>query len=56
MLEGYGQTECTSAATGTVAGDIKSGHVGVPIPCNLVKLVDVAEMNYFSENGEGEVS
>lgn len=32
-----------------------SGHVGVPIPCNIVKLVDVEEMNYFTSNGEGEV-
>jgi len=32
-----------------------SGHVGVPMPCNVVKLVDVEEMNYFASNGEGEV-
>lgn len=31
------------------------GHVGPPLPCNLVKLVDVAEMNYLAVNGEGEV-
>ena len=55
MLEGYGQTECTAAATGTVPGDLLPGHVGVPMPCNIVKLVDVPEMNYFAENGEGEV-
>uniref|UniRef100_A0A8C4NNT9 Long-chain-fatty-acid--CoA ligase n=1 Tax=Dicentrarchus labrax TaxID=13489 RepID=A0A8C4NNT9_DICLA len=30
-------------------------HVGVPLPCNVVKLVDVEEMNYFASNGEGEV-
>lgn len=33
-----------------------SGHVGPPLPCNIVKLVDVAEMNYLAANGEGEVS
>lgn len=33
-----------------------SGHVGPPLPCNYVKLVDVAEMNYYAANGEGEVS
>ena len=33
-----------------------TGHVGVPVPCNVVKLVDVEEMNYFASNGEGEVS
>lgn len=31
------------------------GHVGVPVPCNVVKLVDVEEMNYFMSDGEGEV-
>lgn len=31
------------------------GHVGAPLPCNIVKLVDVAEMKYFAVNGEGEV-
>lgn len=31
------------------------GHVGAPIVCNYVKLVDVADMNYFSANNEGEV-
>lgn len=34
---------------------LTSGHVGVPLPCNFVKLVDVEEMNYFASNGEGEV-
>lgn len=31
------------------------GHVGAPLPCNVVKLLDVEEMSYFSSNGEGEV-
>lgn len=34
---------------------ILSGHVGPPLPCNSIKLVDVAEMNYLAVNGEGEV-
>ena len=34
---------------------VSSGHVGPPLPCNAVKLVDVAEMNYLAANGEGEV-
>lgn len=33
----------------------ETGHVGAPLPCNIVKLVDVEEMNYFASNGEGEV-
>ena len=55
MLEGYGQTECTAGATLTLPGDFSVGHVGTPLPCNLIKLVDVPEMNYFAKNNEGEV-
>ncbi|TRY84934.1 hypothetical protein DNTS_004025 [Danionella cerebrum] len=55
FYEGYGQTECTAGCTMSLPGDWSAGHVGAPLPCNLVKLVDVAEMNYFSAFGEGEV-
>uniref|UniRef100_A0A4W5JUX6 Long-chain-fatty-acid--CoA ligase n=1 Tax=Hucho hucho TaxID=62062 RepID=A0A4W5JUX6_9TELE len=55
LYEGYGQTECTAGCTMTVPGDWTAGHVGAPLPCNSVKLVDVAEMNYLAANGEGEV-
>uniref|UniRef100_A0AAX7SDT1 Arachidonate--CoA ligase n=1 Tax=Astatotilapia calliptera TaxID=8154 RepID=A0AAX7SDT1_ASTCA len=55
FYEGYGQTECTAGCTVTMPGDCTAGHVGAPLPCNIVKLVDVPEMNYLAENGEGEV-
>ncbi|XP_028810231.1 long-chain-fatty-acid--CoA ligase 5 [Denticeps clupeoides] len=55
IFEAYGQTECAAACTFGTPGDWTSGHVGAPIPTNVVKLVDVEEMNYFSSNGEGEV-
>ncbi|KAI3365505.1 hypothetical protein L3Q82_010582, partial [Scortum barcoo] len=55
IFEAYGQTECTAGCTFTMPGDATSGHVGAPLPCNVVKLVDVEEMNYFASNGEGEV-
>uniref|UniRef100_A0A3B5K7M3 Long-chain-fatty-acid--CoA ligase n=1 Tax=Takifugu rubripes TaxID=31033 RepID=A0A3B5K7M3_TAKRU len=55
IFEGYGQTECTAGCTFTMPGDATAGHVGAPLPCNIVKLVDVEEMNYFASNGEGEV-
>lgn len=31
------------------------GHVGPPLLCNILKLVDVPDMNYLAVNGEGEV-
>lgn len=55
FYEGYGQTECTAGCTLTMPGDWSAGHVGAPLPCNSVKLVDVPEMNYLAANGEGEV-
>uniref|UniRef100_A0A8D0A536 Long-chain-fatty-acid--CoA ligase n=1 Tax=Sander lucioperca TaxID=283035 RepID=A0A8D0A536_SANLU len=55
IFEAYGQTECTAGCTFTMPGDSTSGHVGVPLPCNVVKLVDVEDMNYFASNDEGEV-
>ncbi|XP_054898857.1 long-chain-fatty-acid--CoA ligase 5 [Poeciliopsis prolifica] len=55
IFEGYGQTECAAACTFTLPGDATADHVGVPLPCNFLKLVDVEEMNYFASNGEGEV-
>ena len=54
IVEGYGQTEGTGGATCTLHGDVKSS-VGPPL-CNLaIKLVSVPEMNYFTENDQGEI-
>ncbi|XP_078252807.1 long-chain-fatty-acid--CoA ligase 1a [Rhinoraja longicauda] len=55
FYEGFGQTECTAGCSMTIPGDWSAGHVGAPMPCNLVKLVNVPEMEYFAANGEGEV-
>ncbi|XP_060691286.1 long-chain-fatty-acid--CoA ligase 1a isoform X1 [Hemiscyllium ocellatum] len=55
FYEGYGQTECTAGCSMTLPGDWSAGHVGAPMPCNLIKLVDVEEMNYFARAGEGEI-
>uniref|UniRef100_A0A8C2RPX0 Long-chain-fatty-acid--CoA ligase n=1 Tax=Capra hircus TaxID=9925 RepID=A0A8C2RPX0_CAPHI len=55
MCLAYGQTEGTAGCTITLPGDWKSGHVGVPMACNHVKLEDVPDMNYFAVNNEGEI-
>uniref|UniRef100_A0AAY4B054 Arachidonate--CoA ligase n=1 Tax=Denticeps clupeoides TaxID=299321 RepID=A0AAY4B054_9TELE len=55
IFEGYGQTECTAGCTFSMPGDWSAGHVGAPLPCNVVKLSDIPEMSYYSRNGEGEI-
>uniref|UniRef100_A0A8B9QNN1 Arachidonate--CoA ligase n=1 Tax=Apteryx owenii TaxID=8824 RepID=A0A8B9QNN1_APTOW len=55
IFEAYGQTECSAGCTFSMPGDWTTGHVGAPIACNIIKLEDVEEMNYFSSNNEGEV-
>ncbi|XP_069340129.1 long-chain-fatty-acid--CoA ligase 6 isoform X4 [Eulemur rufifrons] len=55
VYEGYGQTECTAGCTFTTPGDWTSGHVGAPLPCNHIKLVDVQELSYWACRGEGEI-
>ncbi|CAG8445278.1 12976_t:CDS:2 [Acaulospora morrowiae] len=50
VYEGYGQTENTCALTMTLCGDTSSGHVGPPQLCTEIKLVDVPEMNYTSND------
>jgi len=47
LLEGYGQTETTAAATVTRPGDLTAGHVGAPVPCCELRLVDVPDMGYL---------
>jgi len=42
VIEGYGQTEGTCATSLTPTTQLNAqGNVGVPLPCNEVKLVDV---------------
>ncbi|XP_061534607.1 long-chain-fatty-acid--CoA ligase 1a isoform X3 [Phycodurus eques] len=55
FYEGYGQTECTAGCSMSMPGDWTAGHVGPPLPCNAIKLVDVVDMNYLAANNEGEV-
>jgi long-chain acyl-CoA synthetase len=55
VLEGYGLTENFAGAFITVYDETQFGHVGRPLACNEVKLVDVPEMNYYGKNGTGEI-
>lgn len=55
IVEGYGQTECVAPCTLTLNGDAVAGHVGPPLPCCSIKLVDVPDMEYFAADGYGEV-
>ncbi|XP_061906668.1 long-chain-fatty-acid--CoA ligase 1 isoform X1 [Entelurus aequoreus] len=55
IFEGYGQTECTAGCTFSMPGDWSAGHVGAPLPCAAVKLVDIPDMNYYTKDGEGEI-
>uniref|UniRef100_A0A1J3FDR2 Long-chain-fatty-acid--CoA ligase n=1 Tax=Noccaea caerulescens TaxID=107243 RepID=A0A1J3FDR2_NOCCA len=50
VREGYGMTETSCLISAMEEGDIVSGHVGAPNPACEVKLVDVPEMNYTSED------
>ncbi|XP_055346277.1 long-chain-fatty-acid--CoA ligase 5-like isoform X2 [Paramacrobiotus metropolitanus] len=63
IMEGYGQTEAVCPITLTIHGDVfpeitegGAGHVGPPVPCCMVKLVDVPEMNLIvNRDGSGEI-
>lgn len=55
IVEGYGQTETTSAITCTISGDFEGGNVGSVLPNNVIKLTDVPEKEYYAKDGKGEV-
>ncbi|KAB1202272.1 Long chain acyl-CoA synthetase 7, peroxisomal [Morella rubra] len=50
VIEGYGMTETSSVISIMDEGDTLSSHVGSPNPACEIKLVDVPEMNYTSED------
>jgi len=55
VFEAYGQTETTAGFTITNPRDGTAGHVGGVMPHNELKLIDVPEMDYFSNHKEGDV-
>mmetsp|Transcript_8967 Transcript_8967/g.8936 ORF Transcript_8967/g.8936 Transcript_8967/m.8936 type:complete len:538 (+) Transcript_8967:363-1976(+) len=48
VLEGYGLTETSGPTTITHDNDPESGHVGGPLGCVELKLVDIPDMGYTS--------
>ncbi|KAJ3071531.1 Long-chain-fatty-acid--CoA ligase 5 [Podochytrium sp. JEL0797] len=50
VKEGYGQTESAAGLTYAVLGDTEAGHVGPPMTCNEIKLVNVPEMKYLASD------
>ncbi|CAI9769006.1 unnamed protein product [Fraxinus pennsylvanica] len=50
LLEGYGMTETSCVISSMDESDTLTGHVGSPNPACEIKLVDVPEMNYTSED------
>uniref|UniRef100_F1KYL1 Long-chain-fatty-acid--CoA ligase n=1 Tax=Ascaris suum TaxID=6253 RepID=F1KYL1_ASCSU len=55
IVEGYGQTECAAATTAVVEADPLTKHVGIPLACAAIKLVDVPELGYYVKDKAGEV-
>ena len=58
VYEGYGQTETCAGSLATLYQDWSSfGHVGVPLPCIEVKLIDIPEMaiHRTDEDKRGEI-
>lgn len=50
VYEGYGQTEQAAGLSLTYRGDMTPGQVGPPQLCVEVKLRDIPEMNYTSQD------
>ncbi|KAG1365446.1 long chain acyl-CoA synthetase 6, peroxisomal [Cocos nucifera] len=50
ILEGYGMTETACVISAMDEGDPLTGHVGSPNPACEIKLVDVPEMSYTSDD------
>ena len=51
----YGLTETSGLISLSYPFDFQPGSVGPPLTCSLVKLIDAPQLNYFVENGFGEI-
>jgi long-chain acyl-CoA synthetase len=50
VLEGYGMTESCCTIAVQQPGDLTSGHVGAPLGSCEVKLADIPEMGYTTND------
>ena len=50
IKEGYGQTESAAGVSVTWHNDPEVGHVGAPFPGVEIKLIDVPDMHYLSDD------
>jgi len=50
VIQGYGMTETSAAASLQLHTDPTVGHNGPPLPCCEIKLVDVDEMGYHASD------
>ena len=58
ICEGYGMTESCGGSATTYPEDPESGHVGGPLQCVKIRLKDIPEMSYSSQdqpNPRGEI-
>ncbi|KAM7541906.1 hypothetical protein Aperf_G00000011121 [Anoplocephala perfoliata] len=54
--EAYGLTETCGAMVMTLPFDYIAGHTGTPLPCSMVKLIDVPDMDIsVARDGSGEI-
>ena len=51
----YGLTETSGLISLSCPFDFQPGSVGPPLTCSLIKLIDAPQLNYFVENGFGEI-
>lgn len=58
VIQGYGLTETCAGATIADFDDVNVGHVGPPIACCEIKLIDVPDMEYYSSSTppKGEIA
>ncbi|KAH9386867.1 long-chain acyl-CoA synthetase [Nematocida major] len=55
FFEGYGQTETAAGNITTDVFTLEKGVIGVPFPCNKVKLASCPEVNALAKDMRGEI-